>query len=266
MLERLRRSTRARILLAFVLVLTFAGAVTTVLLRQVLLARADVRVAANLEQEVEEFRILVAEGRDPTTGKPFGADVPAIFDVFLARNVPGAGEAVLTFLEGRPYRPGAGGRAPPAIRDRVTELAASVPQSVRGELRVGDAHVRYLAVPVRVQGRRRGAFAVVGDLREAEQEAAAAGRVAAYSSAVALLFAGLLGLVVTGRTLRPLRDMAVTARSISESDLTRRIPSPVTTRSGSSAGPSIRCSTACSAPSTASGRSSRTRATNCARP
>ena len=62
------------------------------------------RVDDSLVQEVDEFRRLVRDGRNPLDGEPFGSDVAEIFDVFLLRNVPGEGEEIFTFLGGRSYR------------------------------------------------------------------------------------------------------------------------------------------------------------------
>src|SRR5690606_4295714 len=64
--------------------------------------RVDRRVTADLAQEVGEFRLL-ADGRDPATGQPFGEDLAAIIDTYLSRNEPREGEAVLVFVDGALY-------------------------------------------------------------------------------------------------------------------------------------------------------------------
>src|SRR5918997_3645405 len=102
--RRFFSSARARILASYLILLLFSTAVGTIVLREVLLARAGERVDDALVQETREFRRLARDGRDPRTGRPFGDDVRAIFDVFLSRNVPGEGEAFYTFVAGQPYR------------------------------------------------------------------------------------------------------------------------------------------------------------------
>ena len=72
---------------------------------------AGERVDGALVQEVDEFRALADDGRNPLTGEPFGGDVRSLFDVFLLRNVPIEGEAIFTFVDGRPYESTGTGRA-----------------------------------------------------------------------------------------------------------------------------------------------------------
>src|ERR671915_1829137 len=101
--RRLFSSARARILVSYLVLLLFSTVLSTIVLREVLLARAGERVDDALVQETEEFRRLVRDGRDPRTGRPFGNDVKAVFDVFLSRNVPAEREAFYTFVDGQSY-------------------------------------------------------------------------------------------------------------------------------------------------------------------
>lgn len=213
---------RARILAAVVVLLTFSTVVSNVALRQILLARAGALTDRNLDQEVEEFRRLVVDGRDPRDGRPFAGDVRAIFDVYLARNVPGRDEDLYTVLDGRPYRSSPTGEPDPevvrALRGLISTAAAS-----RGTIETAAGPVRYLAAPVRVEGRTRGSFVVTEALRPQREEVDEAVRVAAGVSLTVLLLASGLAWLVAGRVLAPLRELRDTARSIGDEDLTRRI-------------------------------------------
>src|ERR687896_1324360 len=100
--RRLFSSARARILVSYLVLLLFSTAVATIVLREVLLARAGERVDDALVQEIEEFRNL-AGGRNPETAQRFGDDVESIFDVFLTRNVPAEAEAFYTYVNGEFY-------------------------------------------------------------------------------------------------------------------------------------------------------------------
>lgn len=213
---------RARILAAFVVLLLFSTVVSTVALRQILLSRADARTDRNLDQEVEEFRRLVRDGRDPRDGRPFAGDVRAIFDVYLSRNVPGTDEDLYTILDSRPYRSSATGEPDP---DVVRALAALMPLSLatRGTIETTRGPVRYLATPVRVNGRVRGAFVVTEELRPQREEVDEAVQVAAGVSLAVLLLASGLAWLIAGRIMAPLRELGDTARSIGDDDLTRRI-------------------------------------------
>jgi two-component system OmpR family sensor kinase len=223
--RRLFASARARILASYLILLLFSTAVGTIVLREVLLARAGERVDDALVQETEEFRFLAEEGQDPRTGDPFGDDVSAIFDVFLSRNVPGEREAYYTFVDGEAYEQ----RYAPRLEEQrlaPIDALASTPTTRRGELELDDGtRFRYVAVPVEdSRGRPRGVFAVVIDLSGELDEVNEALQIAAGVNIGVLILASLLAWVIAGRVLTPLRLLRDTARSITESDLTQRIP------------------------------------------
>ena len=209
-------------LLAFVVLLALSTLASTLALRQLLLARAGERVEDALVQEVREFRQLVERGRNPLTGEPFGGDIEALFDVFLQRNVPSEGEALFTFVDGRPYK--STDRTPNrALLERVIRLGRST-ETERGEVPIEDGGaIRYLAVPVEVGNRTRGEFVVAVDLGQERREVREAVQTAAGVSLAVLLIASALAWVIAGRVLAPLRTLRTTAQSITESDLTRRI-------------------------------------------
>ena len=221
---RVFASARARILASYLILLLFSTVVGTLTLREVLLARAGERVDDALVQESEEFRRLARIGRDPQTGDPFGNDVRAIFDVFLSRNVPGEREAFYTYLAGDSYdtrfAPGF-----PSIRIAEVDALAATPTARRDEVELDEGRrIRYLAVPIETGGRARGTFAVAIDLSGEVEEVNEALRIAAGVSVGVLILASMLSWVVAGRVLAPLRVLRDTARSITESDLTQRIP------------------------------------------
>jgi two-component system, OmpR family, sensor kinase len=218
-------SARARILASYLILLLFSTAVGTIVLREVLLARAGERVDDALVQETEEFRELAEDGRDPRTSRPFGDDVRAIFDVFLSRNVPGERETFYTYAGGEPHEER---YAPRIEEERIPQIDAlgGTPTTRRGELELEDGRrVRYVAVPVEdTRGRPRGVFAVVIDLSGELDEVNEALQIAAGVNIGVLILASMLAWVIAGRVLTPLRLLRDTARSITESDLTQRIP------------------------------------------
>jgi len=216
------RSTRSRILMSYVVLLAFSSLVSVLAISEILGARAGDRVDAALEQEVGEFRRL-ATGRDPRTGEPFGNDVRRIFEVYLSRNVPADGETIATYVDGELYESvssGRGGRTP--VSDLPGHLAEAT-RSEAGEIEGPNGAVRYLAVPLARDGRVLGTFVVSSDLGAELDEVRDATRISAIVIGSVLLIASLLAWIVAGRVLSPLRALRDTARSIGESDLTRRI-------------------------------------------
>jgi two-component system OmpR family sensor kinase len=211
------------VLAAYLILLLFCTLVSLFALREILINRAGERVDDDLVQETSEFRRLAEVGRDPRTGEPFGRDVEAIFDVFLARNVPGEGEAFLTFVGGRPYLRSGGGTLRQPEFQPFERLGRTV-KTMGGEVELSDGRrIRYLAVPVSFGGAEEGVFAVTIDLTGELDEVNDALEVAALVFLAVLLVASVLAWIVAGRVLAPLRELRDTARSVGESDLTRRI-------------------------------------------
>ena len=195
--RRALAGARTRVLLAFVVLLALSTLVSTLALRQILLARAGERVEEALIQEVGEFR---------EQGERSGADVRALFDAFLARNVPAEGEVFFTFLDGRPYRSTEGAPSERLLA-RVSQLGR-ITGTERGEVATTGGDVRYLAVPVSIDGRRRGVFVVAIDLGQERREVTEAVRVAAGVALAVLLLASALAWVIAGRVLAPLRTLS----------------------------------------------------------
>src|SRR5690606_10113750 len=115
-------------------------------------------------QEVAELEQL-ADGRDPTTGEPFGTDVRAIFDTFLGRNIPHEGEAIFTLIDGAPH---ASSVTPLQLLDdpEITEAWSAIEAPVQDEIATAAGAVRYLAVPVGGEGAESGVFVVAVFLDE----------------------------------------------------------------------------------------------------
>jgi signal transduction histidine kinase len=216
------KGARTRVLLAFVVLLAFSTALSVLAIRQLLVVRAGDRVDAALTQEVQEFRTLV-RGRNPQTGELFRGDLRAIFDTYLRRNVPGAGETVIAIVDGRVHDQRSSERggtpAPSDLQRRWLNLRAPA----RGEAETSIGTVRYLAVPVNGD-RVDGAFVVLAALAPERDEIEDAVGLAAIVLVSVLLIACALAWLLAGRILAPLQELGDTARSITETDLTRRIP------------------------------------------
>jgi len=222
--RRLFASARARILLAIIVLLAFSTLLSVLAIRELLLARTSDRVDAELTQEIGEFRAL-AKGRNPRTGELFRGDLPAIYETYFSRNVPAEGETVIGFADG--HEPISTSRARGGRIDFAAQAERwqRLTRSERGEFESSSGTVRYLAVPVRGgDGQIGGTFVVTAALGRERDKVEDAVRLAAIVLLSVLLIASALAWVVAGRVLAPLRVLSDTARSIGESDLTRRIP------------------------------------------
>jgi signal transduction histidine kinase len=231
-------SARRRILGWYVVILGIALVAALLLQRTLLLGRVSSEVDEAIEQEVGELRQLAA-GNNPETGEPFGGDARAIFTTFLSRNVGIEGEAIVTFVrspdapvgtwKGTIYNsdiPGAG--------LAVTQLADEwvvITEPIRRDVEIQGIRIRYLAVPVFFNDLTQpdpvqvGTFVTavnIGDRLDRVDEVVQLGALV-YGSI--FLLASALAWVAAGGVLRPIRLLTDTARSITQSDLSQRIPS-----------------------------------------
>ncbi len=233
--HRRRPGFRVRVVGLMAVLLVGAGSLGLFVQRAVLLSRLDQEVEESLHQERQEL-IRLSTGSDPQTGEPFAGDVVAIFDTFLRQNVPGEGEVYLTIVDGAPYRatpPPDGVRLAedPEIMNRWPELVeelmdrwADSDEGESGRIDTIAGPADYLTIPFRSEDRTAGVFIVANFLRHERDEIEEGIRVEALVSAFVLLAALGAAWVVAGRLLRPVRRLTDTARTITETDLSGRIP------------------------------------------
>ena len=221
---RLPSSLRMRILALVVGLLTLATLLFVGVTYTVLDIRLENRIDAELSQEAAELRRL-ASGRDPRTGERFGTDVERIFDVYFQRNVPSRNEAMIALVGGETYL-----RSRPVVPYRLHEDRAlvqhwaSLTRQERGGAETPAGRVDYLAVPVTVEGRVAGVF-VAAFFRDRLQDEYDETLLAAGATGVAVLLIGsLLAWRLAGRVVDPVTRLTRAARSITETDLSRRIP------------------------------------------
>lgn len=227
-------SAKTRILGWYILLLIGSGLVSIFTIRQVLFNRVQARVTNSLQQEVLEFRSL-AKALNPDTGKPFGNNVVAIFNVFMSRNIPDDDEFLLTLLNGQLYKYSPRALPPPLQpKSKLIQHWGKLTQPEQGQVVTTSGKILYLAEPVRIiyqiepvkiTDENVGVFVVAhittGELQEVDEAIA----VIVQVTIIVLAVASVLAWVVAGRVLAPLRTLTETARFISsDSDLTRRIP------------------------------------------
>jgi two-component system OmpR family sensor kinase len=221
-------TVRTRILAAVLALAAFglmlAGSTAYLLLRE----RADDRIDENLNRSVQEFRALAADGVDPRTGKPFATASDLVY-IAIQRTVPPATAGVVGLVAGeiRWTQPSSVQLRPekdPELVSRLERIGINDHVQISG-LTTRLTDYRYVAVPVRVVGDPSTAVLVfVHDRRAEHAELTATYRTYGAVSLASLLLIGVVGWVVAGRLLAPLRLLGATARRITDSDLSDRIP------------------------------------------
>jgi signal transduction histidine kinase len=223
--RRITGGVRARILASYVILLAIAAFASVLAVRQVLLVRLDDRVEEDLQQEAQEFRALAASGIDPRTRKPFGDDVEAIFRTYLRRNVPDDDEELITVARDRSVTP----RRDPGDNAQSFSFGdfvgrwRTLNEVERGEIDTPGGPARYVAIPVQGERGTLGTFAVAiftADEREQVDEAV---QIVALVAGAVLLLGTVLAFSISGRVLAPLSELRDAARSVSGTQMDRRI-------------------------------------------
>ena len=213
---------RGRVLLSFLALLVISTAASVLVLRQVLLSRIDDQVQKSLTEKVDSFSRLTASGFDPRTNEAFRGHLDRVFDAYLRQTVPLDKGALATFIGGRRYRAQS---SDPTAADLPGQLAqfGNVDTPVSGQIDTPQGKASYVAIPVTGSGGQRGVLAAAALLEDQRDQVATAVKVAVGVSTVVMLLASLFIWLAAGRALAPLKALANTARSINDTDLSRRI-------------------------------------------
>lgn len=221
-----RWSVRTRLTLAMALLTAAALAGAGLVVWRLETARLEGSVHERIDQEMAEFEQLHA-GNDPETARPFD-DVRRLLDVFLSRNVPDRDELLLGYVVGTPAPSSATQEDDPRLRlldepayeDALDDL---VPAGGTRSIDTGRfGEVWLTAVPV--QGSPDGSLMIASFVDREASRLDQTMRTYALVALSALLLITLLAATQSGRLLRPLRTLRDTAREVTATDLTRRIP------------------------------------------
>jgi two-component system OmpR family sensor kinase len=218
-------SARVRILGWYVLLLAVALAVSVVTVHQVLVSHINNRIDAELRESAAELSALTRSPLVPGSDQTL-TSVAQIVDLGVRSGVAEQNATLIGLLDGRLHA-----RSPQPVPLRL-DLDASLvahwatARTVQfGSVETAAAQVRYAVVPVSRPGQPGQGVLVSAvfagrDLAEAGDVT----RVLVETMALALLAASALAWFVAGRILAPVRTVTDLARSITESDLTARLP------------------------------------------
>lgn len=227
---------QTRILFGYVMLIALFAVVPIVAVRQVLLARLEAQVEKSQVRKIKEFRRLV-NGWNPSRNEHFRDNVAAVFDEFLSRNVPNEDEFFIALLNGQFYKSSSKSLPDPLhpSSDSV-KYWANLSEPEKGKEIYRSSTVLYRCEPItvtysvasaRITEKHRGVLVVAQIITDQHEEVNEV-LVVIIHVMVAVLCVGGLGAVIawilTGQVLARVRLLTETARLISESDLTQRIP------------------------------------------
>lgn len=227
------RATSARTrIIGWVLLLVLCSLTVVTVLTWLLMNRAtDQRMRESLRTEIAEFTALTETGVDPGTGEPF-ASVSDVLRVVITYNLARPNEKFLGYVDGG-FQFQSRQQAPVKLAEDTafTELVGSVSETTEGSYDSGAGEVLYLAVPVTLENQTSQGVVVAAYFADQERESADdTARLMLAVGAVTSLAAAGGAWVVAGRILAPVRDIAQTARTITDTDLSGRIPQSASAR------------------------------------
>ena len=219
------RQVRSRILLLYVvLMLACMGAAVPIF--QLLVERqVSERVREDLDESKETFETSYKAWEQAPNQNV--TDLKGFIDQFLGSYRPEDDNFLILMIDGQFYR------ANPSVLPKPIRPEAELfqqwqqlTQFERGEWPTSDPEIGtilYKAMPLMLEGELRGIFIAAHATAGERKEAFASIYTFIYVMLGVLLCSFFLAWLGTGRLLKPVRELASTARSISESDLTQRI-------------------------------------------
>ena len=217
---------RARVLASLILLIVFSTVISLVAIRQLLWFSLQLEIEQSLRQEVEEFRRL-RRGINPLTGKPFGEDIATIFDVFLLRNVPHEDELLIALLNGKFYKSSHTARLDFFdVNSELIKIWTEQARPSQSKVHTSAGDLYYWAEPIKIKEQIGGVFVVARlparEYDEVNNAVLIVGIVEGIMGLIAL--ASSLAWLASGKIIERLRLLTSTAKSISSSDLSQRIP------------------------------------------
>lgn len=227
-------SVRARILAAVVglaaLALTAAG-YTAFVIQQI---QVEARMDAELAADAEQFRVLHDVGVDPGTGESFASPADLVRTA-MERIIPTRNEGIVGMVDGEVVYTSP---VSSVNLEEDAELIAELSQYAVAErasfttFRTSTTTYRSAIVPVHASGTADeagdgdevAAFVLAYDSTAEKSVFAEGFAIYAGVALLSLLIVGLVGWLVAGRLLLPVRVLASRARRIGREDISERIP------------------------------------------
>lgn len=220
-----RVPARLRIVAWMLFVVALGLVIMVVSVRSTLMA--DIAQSANAEvtQEVTELQRFAETGIDPRTSQPF-TSTTSLVDVFLSRQQFAEHESVVVVNHATGQAQQISGHNTPALDLSLgNPLYAEMLQSSSGAAEYGSGEVRWARVDLQPEDPEQHLSVIAMSFTEPRINTlnTTIWLMVGIGAAV-LVLTGIIGLLVSRQILRPLRALSEAARSITEQDLTRRLP------------------------------------------
>lgn len=219
-------SVRVRIITTMLLVVLGAQLAAGVVVYLIERDRVHASVDASVDQEFRELDQLQRSGINPDTRRPFAA-ADEVITTFISRNVPGRGELLVGWWNGRAQNRSPGGpelTLDLGVNGSAHQLIAPLADAGRsGRISLpGVGEVLVSVQSVRLGG-QTASLVVITSTDQAFAGLRDTMRTYAFVSAIALLVIAVGVTWQAGRLLAPLRDLRRSAEQVTARDLSARL-------------------------------------------
>ena len=219
------KETRTRIFLIYVALMLAAVALAVPIFRILLFSAVDSRVKEDLLEEVEEFDDTYADWSQSGNGSL--TSLKQTLDSYMSTVLPEDDNFLIILIDGELYQ------SNPVFLPKAIDIDSAlwkkwsqIDKDTQGRERTGDptaGEALYVVDPLRVNDELRGQFVSVHLTAGERQEALVGVYIfAAVAGGLMVLALGMAWLA-TGQLLKPVQDLATTARTINETDLGGRL-------------------------------------------
>ncbi len=218
---------RTRILAWYALLMVCMVGLSIPIFTQLVIKQVDRRVIEDLEEELESFEESIDREDEIDLAAP-KTKAAVIFDYYLNSQIPGDKTFLIATIGGEFYR--ASPAALPRVLQEDSELVqylAKTTKPIEGNNIISDPQIGdflYKTQPLTIKDELVGVLIVASSTDGEREEVFATVYVVIQVLIFSLFIALMLAWVIAGQVLRPLRTLSQAARSIGESDLTKRIP------------------------------------------
>jgi signal transduction histidine kinase len=230
------QQARTRILLWYLALMCLFTLIAIPMIRYRLIAEVTNRVEADLREELEEFeeeliqsllKSKVKPELEQTESERANDNIYRAFDKFISTNKAEDDNYFITIVDGLFYKSNAAFlpeviEPNSALMQRWQQITEEEEREIKiDEPKIGS--VIYKAEPIKTTEEVIGVFIVAHLSAGERKEVLNSLNIVIQVLVMMLLFASLLAWLAAGRVLTPLRNLSATVKSISESDLSRRI-------------------------------------------
>lgn len=219
------KETRTRIFLIYVALMLAAVVLAIPIFRALLFSAVNERVNEDLLEEVEEFDEAYVEWSQSEDRSLIS--LKQTLDDYMSTTLPEDDNFLIVLVDGELYRSNPG-FLPQVINanSALMEKWGQLDENTQGKERTGNpsvGDVLYVIEPLVIDNELRGQFVSVHLSAGERQEALTGVYVFSGVAGGLIVLALAMAWLATGQLLKPVQDLATTARTINETDLGGRI-------------------------------------------